>query len=222
MYVRKINLRFFKISGKYANVLFRLDLHDFAKLLIDLGYSITASLPPRTFKGIVGGKISIAHKLPGFLVEVNTESHIIGISSPQPELALQEFKLIEDSLKEKLFLELKPHYYEVLVEAEIEGKYSPIDTIRKIGSKINIINKLNESIGLDINLYSIKISKPQGTPDATEWYDLEIYPSPIRPTKFYYIAIVYRKPTIAEITDFVNKLNTILVNTITTLENHNK
>ena len=216
-YIGKV--KFFKITGSYANVLFRIDLHDFVRLLVERGYVQKTQLPPPRFRSIVGGSGVVAVKSPDVLVDVNTDSHQIGVTSDSPDLALREFKTIEAEVKERILSGLKPGYYEASAEVLVETGKNPVKVLRDVGSNRSLTEIL-ELAGEDVSLYGIMLSR--GRPDSTDWIHVEIMPYPITPEKTYYVSVIYRKPDLEKIERFAKNMVYNIVDLIEIIERLSK
>ena len=213
----RINLKFFRIAAKYINLI-KLNLWEIAITLRGAGYELTQRLPPPKFRAIIGGVGPIAQKQ-NVIVDINTEARVIGVVSPSIEDAIREFNLIEELFKKDLMLELKPHFYEVLFEAEIYTKNNPIKILNTIGENLGITSKLSKLIkNLNLSLWGIRLCKKFGSPDDADWYEIEIIPSINRSTKAYYTSIVYRKQNRDDVIKFSKNLLDFTKKLLTELE----
>ena len=216
----KIQLKFFRISCRYSNVI-RQDLHELVGVLAKMGYELLTRLPSRGFKLRVGGSGPIARK-GDVVVDVNTDAHIIGVSSLDVESVVREFASVEDAVRSELMLDLRPLFYEVLVEAEVVSGSNPLEVISKVGDKFGLIGKLVELSGVRLGLFGVRLCESGRDPDGVEWLDVEVNPFVSRAGKAYYVSIVYRRPAREDVLTFARKVLTFINSLISGIESYSQ
>ena len=216
----KVQLKFFRISCRYSNVI-RQDLYELVEVLGKMGYEFLTKLPMRRFKFGVGGSGPIARK-GDVIVDVNTDAHIIGVSSLDVESVVREFASVEDAVRSELMLDLRPLFYEVLVEAEVVSGSNPLEVISKVGDKFGLIGRLTEMSGMRLGLFGVRLCESGRDPDGVEWLDVEVNPFVSRAGKAYYVSIVYRRPAREDVLTFARKVLTFINSLISGIESYSQ
>jgi len=184
-----------------------------------MGYEPLIRLPPRGFKLGASGSGPIARK-GDVIVDVNTAAHVIGVSSLDIESALKEFTGIEGAMRDELMLDLRPLFYEVLVEAEVVSGSNPLEVMSKVGNKFDLINKLIEKSGVKLDLFGVRLCESGRDPDGVEWLDVEVNPFVSRAGKAYYVSIVYRRPNREDVLRFAKNVPTFINSLVAGIESY--
>ena len=209
-------IKHFRIACKYNNIFSIFDLHELSSLLQKMGYIIMRPLPPPRFGARAIFKGNIARKQGKIVVDVNSKK-IIGVFSQDPQLAVNEFINIEDTFKKEVLINLKPHFYEVLVEAEFFTSQNPLNIISKVGEEVEALKELNKIMG-DTTLFGLRFRRKNQNPDSPEWLDIKILPSIIRADKAYLIQIVFRSKNRKKATSFGEKTMKYITDIVNCLE----
>ena len=211
-----MQLKYFRIAGRYLN-LFLFDPSDFLTILSKIGYTSLIKMPPKPFKGRIGLSGPIAKKS-SVIIDMDMEKCIIGLSSIDIPTVLKEFNEIEKIVKDGLLINLKPYFYEVLIESEILSEKDPIVIFKNISRKIELIGKISKKLGCDSQLFGIRICNMGSIPDSPNWLDIEVIPAIEKPHKVFRIYIVFRKQKKEEIYNFCenleHKINDLLLTLI--------
>jgi len=185
-----MEVKFFRIAVKFLSAA-RLDLYEIIEVLRDLGYNITAPIPPKGFKISIGGSGPIASK-GDVVVDVDTDRLIIGVSAREPEKCINEFLAVEKALTSRIEVMKEIHFYELLAELEVESKAEPFEFMRSISADDRIAKLLSDVLGEKLYVFGYRITKEGVLPYGSEWLDIEIVPSSARPHSAFYISMVYR------------------------------
>ena len=184
------SIRFFRIAARFLGIA-RIDLHEVAEILRSLGYTITASLPPKGFKVSIGGSGPIASKGNVF-VDVNSDRMVIGVSSPEPEECINEFVMVERAITSSIEALKEVYFYELLAEIEVKSDVKPMEFMKKVSSRNVIVEELSKALGEPLFVFGYRLAREGTSPEESEWVDIEIIPSLVRPHSSLYVAIVYR------------------------------
>jgi len=212
-------IKHFKISCRYNNVLSIFDAYELSNLLRRLGYDIVKPLPPPRYGVRVGFSGIIAQKQGRVLVDGNSDKGVIGVFSRDPLLAIREFIDIEEAIKKDIRIDLKPYFYEVLVEAEVYTDENPLKVLSNIGEKTSIIKDLSKVVK-NISLFGLRLSRKNQNPDSVEWLDIQVLPSVVRADKAYFISIVYRSKDRENVANFGEKILEYITGLINCIESH--
>jgi len=212
-----MRLKYFRIAGRYLN-LFLFDPLDFLNALSKKGYMPLAKLSSKPFKGKIGVAGPIAKKS-SIIVDINTEKGIIGLLSPDISMVLEEFNEIEKVIEEDLMINLRPYFYEVLVEIEIFSEDDPLRIFKNISRNIELIRKISDILNHDSQVFGIRICSANSVPDSPNWFDIEIIPAIEKPSKAYHVYIVFRNTDKNKIYDFCSNLEYKVKELISTLTN---
>jgi len=133
-------VKFFRIAVRFLGAT-RIDLYELVDLFRGLGYTITARLPPKSFKVSVGGSGPVAIK-GNVTIDVNTDRLIVGVSSPEPEECINEFVIMEKAVTSRFNSLKKPYFYELLTELEIESSgIEPMKFLQRLSILSGLISK---------------------------------------------------------------------------------
>ena len=213
------------MSIRYGGIL-RLSLHELADVLQRAGYRIASPLPPRPYRGEVGGAISpLAHNNV-VAVDVNTERQVVGLTAISLDHPLNKFieelEKIEKLIKEDLRLKAELMFYEVIAELRVETGKNPLETFNNIASKCAELSDVFEKVaGLtkqEVTLFNLRLRSKSYGPNDYTWLDLEVMPSVARPEIEYLITIVYRDQNIDRMRNLVTNIYEISSSIIKALE----
>jgi len=187
---REVSIRYLRLAARYLSLV-AIDLCDVIRILRELGYQIRDRLPPPGFKGRLGGSGPIAVK-GGVVVDVDTARHILGVSAPEPGLLISEFNILEEALSGRLRGYTKPYFYEILAEFEVTVEGVDFYSLMSRAGEPVPIAVISEALGEDACLLGFKVGKRGARPEGTEWMEVEVVPSPLKPDDVLYISIIYR------------------------------
>ncbi len=184
------SIKFFRIAARFLGVV-RIDLHEVARILRSLGYTITSPLPPRGFKLSISGSGPIASK-GNVVVDINSDKMVIGVSSPELNECIKEFILIEKAITSNIEALREVYFYELLAEIEIKSDVEPLEFLKRVSSRNIIVEELSKAFGEPLFIFGYRLTREGASPEESEWVDIEVLPSLIRPHSSIYVAIVYR------------------------------
>jgi len=184
----EVTTKYFRASSRYANVTRVFDLHEILELLFSMGYEPLGGVPPRMFGYRAGGSGQIARKR-GIVVDVNTDSRIIGVSGLDIAQTINEFKAIEDGIREQLMVDLKNYFYEILAEFEVFSGNNPLEAFSNLGKGLEEISCAPDT---ELSLYGVKLCWKGKIPDSPEWTEIRIEPLSSKADKIYYVSVIYR------------------------------
>lgn len=184
------SIRSFRIAARFLGIA-RIDLHEVAEILRGLGYTITAPLPPRGFKVSIGGSGPIALK-GNVVVDVNSDSMIIGVSAPEPEECISEFIAIEKAITSRIEALKEVYFYELLAEIEVRSDVKPMELMKRVSNRNALVEELSKVLEEPLFVFGYRLAREGTSPEENEWVDIEVIPSSARPRSSLYIAIVYR------------------------------
>ncbi len=186
----EVTTKYFRASGRYANVTRVFDLHEILELLLDMGYEPLGGVPPRVFGYRAGGSGQIARK-GGVVVDINTDGRIIGVSGLDRTQTMNEFKAIEDGIREQLMVDLKNYFYEILAEFEVFSGNNPLEAFSNLGNTIEGLD-IGCTPDTELSLYGVKYCWKGKVPDSPEWTEIRIEPLSSKADKIYYVSVIYR------------------------------
>ncbi len=202
-------IKFFRIAVRFLGAT-RIDLYELVDLFRGLGYTITARLPPKSFRVSVGGSGPVAIKR-NVTIDVNTDRLIVGVSSPEPEECINEFVIMEKAVTSRFNSLRKPYFYEMLTELEIESSgIEPMKFLQRLSRENAIVKKLSSALGEPLFIFGYRLAKKNSSPEDADWVDIEIIPYLIRPHSSIYISIVYRSSERERVLEKGKKLNAII------------
>ncbi len=191
----------------------RLDLHDLLDILRSLGYRVTTTIPPKTFRFSVGGRGPIAQK-GETIIDVDTDRLVVGVTSTNPKIAFEELSIIEKALDNYSEI-LKDRFYEILTELEIKsGEVDMMELMRQFSINNHpLLKKFSETFNEQLYIYGYRFAKQGASPEELEWIDIEVIPLPRKPHTTLYIAMTFRtkdKKRLLEITEKIQQLPSVL------------
>ncbi|RLI81830.1 hypothetical protein DRP04_05230 [Archaeoglobales archaeon] len=186
-----IATKYFRASSRYANVTRVFDLHEILELLFGMGYEPLGGIPPRVFGYRAGASGQIARK-GGVVVDINTDSRIIGVFGLDIAQTMSEFKAIEDGIRKQLMIDLKNYFYEILAEFEVFSGNNPIEAFSNLGDTIEGLEEISCAPDTELSLYGVKLCWKGKIPDSPEWAEVRIEPLSSKADKTYYVSVIYR------------------------------
>ena len=187
----EVTTKYFRASSRYANVTRVFDLHEILEFLLSMGYEPLGSIPPRVFGYRAGVSGQIARKR-GIVVDVNTDSRIIGVSGLDIVQTMNEFKAIEDGIRKQLMINLKNYFYEILAEFEVFSGNNPLEAFSNLSSTIKGLEEISCAPDTELSLYGVKLCWKGKTPDSPKWTEIRIEPLSSKADKIYYVSIIHR------------------------------
>ena len=184
------SLRFFRIAVRFLSVA-RMDLYEVAEALESLGYAIVAPLPPKRFRVSIGGSGPIASK-GSVVVDVNSDTMVVGVSAPSPEECVREFIAVERAIRSRIEALRETHFYELLAEIEARIGTDPTELMERALRGSPIVEELSRALGEPLTVFGIRLARAGASPEDSEWIDIEVVPSLARPRTSLSVAIVYR------------------------------
>jgi len=100
--------------------------------------------------------------------------------------------MIEKAITSRIEALKEVYFYELLAELEIKGDVKPIEFMKKVSSSNAIVKELSKALGEPLFVFGYRLAREGTSPEESEWVDIEVIPSLVRPHSSLYIAIVYR------------------------------
>ncbi len=119
-------------------------------------------------------------------------------------------------------LDLRPLFYEVLVEAEVVSGSNPLKVMSKVGNKFGLMSRLVEMSGVRLDLFGVRLCESGRGPDGVEWLDVEVNPFVSRAGKAYYVSIVFRRPSGEDVLMFARRVLTFINSLISGIESYSQ
>ncbi len=172
-----------RISTRYNNVLFPLDIRQFAFELTKNGYAIV--VPPLPEQITIQSSIIMSAKFNPFakkgntVIDIDTSHQHIGIKDVDTKIVAERYKELNDILK-KIPIggrSFKPWFTEYQISFKIRVKENAWKLVSKKFEVVNMNNVLKELIGNDIGVTQIKVAWPPTRPDTPNYFEFILTPT---------------------------------------------
>lgn len=172
-----------RISTRYNNVLFPLDIRQFASELTKSGYAIVApSLPeqsPVQSNSFIGARFNPYAKKGNTVIDIDTSHQHIGIKDSDIKIVAERHKELNDILKKipiggKSF---RPWFTEFQISFKIKVKENAWKLVSKKFEVGSMNNVLKEFVGNDIGITQIKVAWPITRPDTSNYFEFILTPT---------------------------------------------
>jgi len=210
---KNLSIRF---SIRINYVLFPFEILELIDILRKSGYTPTplppAIPPPRGMRlGMTG---TIARK-GDVIIDINDERGILTVTAPSSTLAVDEFNEILQLIRINLNVDLDEmaSFYELIGHVEADTDQRAIENIGLLVKGNKKVEEFASILGNDISLFTLRLAPTGQVPNQTEWFDITIEPSVVKPST-YNIQAVYRshdKSKVQKFTeDFISKISKII------------
>lgn len=172
-----------RISTRYNNVLFPLDLRQLAPELVKIGYVIVVPpLPEQTpiqSSSFMGGTFNPYARKGNTVIDIDTSHQHIGIKDVDTKMVIERHKELNDLLKKipiggKSF---RPWFTEFQISFKIKVKENAWKLVSKKFEVGSMNNVLKEFVGNDIGITQIKVAWPITRPDTSNYFEFILTPT---------------------------------------------
>lgn len=203
---KKLNIRF---SIRFNFLLFPFDVAELVEQLAKAGYKPTMPPPPRIRgKGIrIGATGKIARK-EDVEIDIDDQRGIIGAASSFPALAIESLNEVLQLIKANIDIDLDEMeaFYELIGHFDVETNENPLEKIEQISGRSEFVKQFNEILNEDVSDYTLRLVPRGRAPIQTEWFDITIEPSVIKPSSTYAVAVIYRSEDKSKVEKFTRGL----------------
>ncbi len=210
-----ILLKYSRIGAKYLSFAY-INLYDVLAILRELGYKTSEKIPPPIFRRGLGGSGPIATK-GDVIVDVDTNRHVLGVSTQDLELLISEFSIIEEALSSRLRGYSRPQFYEAMIEFEVSVESVNFFSLINKMSNLPLVTAVSKTLGVDAGLIGLRIGLKDARPEDDEWMDIEIMPSMLKTDNILYVSVLLRSREKEKVYETIRKvapLSSMLINSL--------
>jgi len=83
---------------------------------------------------------------------------------------------------------------------------------------IELIKRFNEILGVPVSNFILTLIPSEALPTDRSWFDIRIEPRLTKPTREYFIHVVFRDKNMKKVLDFSKEVNSTIIKLLSTLE----
>lgn len=205
----KLSLSGVRLSIRFQNVVFPVDLRTLIGVLQGVGYQPLAQLPPvgLAMLGTVGASGPIAAR-GTTVVDLNSEREFIGVQDPVVETAVGGFsELVSLLSRTDLFgTELKPWFVELQAQFSLFAGTATKSRISKTLSNRRFAPAWSKVLGAPVADYQVRVSPRDVSVDSPDFFDVIIEPSLQQTPNGFKIVIIFRHTNSDRVVKFAQAL----------------
>jgi hypothetical protein len=157
------------------------------------------------------------------VMEMSTPT--LGLNAENGQTLVEEFDLIEETLRKNLSFDSPQHasFYEVLASALVWTKQDALQVLRRLGSVQDITSRFAERTGMGpASNVAMRFVPAKGEMHSADWWDVHIEPSFRSPHQCYRVTVVYRHPERSEVIQVAENIVKVIEHSIESLEASNE
>lgn len=211
-----------RISTRFNNVLFPLDLRYLSQELVKNGYVLLSPPLPEQTPGqnaMIGGSFSPYARKGNSVVDIDTTHQHLGIKDINTPITYERFREL-DNIAKGVYLggkSLKIWFTEYQSSFKIKIKENTWKLIDKKFRSQGIAELLNDFLGAEVGVSQIKFSWPKERPDITNYFELLITPTLVDDHLLDF-TIIFRYSNAKTFAEQVSKIDSYSENIISWLE----
>ena len=202
---KKVVAKNLRLSARFGNVVFPIDMTEFAKTLMNSGYTLATQIPPPDPVSITrlayAGPIARKGSL---FVDANSEKQFIGVSDADLSNLIKGFEEVLRFVTDKdkvggplvpWFLEFQGHY------EYVSGK-SPLKMLKELSMGVKFLSSWNATLKKETSFIGFKVAPASQGPDSSEFFEVVVEPSPGRSDSSFEVIVIMRSANSKAVRDF--------------------
>lgn len=194
-----------RLSARFNNVVFPIDMTEFAKALMNSGYTLAAQIPLPEPTAITRLAYAGPMARKGTLVvDANSEKQFIGVSDMNLSNLIVGFdevlRLVGD--KKKIGGPLVPWFLEFQGHFEYFPEGSPLDLLKALSKSCGFLESWNRILKKEVALFGFKVAPASSVPDSAEFLEVVVEPSPGKSISSFEVIVILRSPDSQAVRDF--------------------
>jgi len=206
-------------SVTYQSLFLPFESAGLLEVLPTAGYVLTDKIPPMPIRARIRLSGTIARK-GEIALRINSDRRFVAVDAPNPELAVSEFEALEELLQDRfdLMSEDLAHFYELICEFTYRSESNPIVEIENRFEDSEVFSQFSEILGERTTNFGVRLVRAGAEPGATNWYHIHIEPQISAPSSRYFVDVVYRHESRAQVLEFAKSLSDLVTRLIRVLE----
>jgi hypothetical protein len=215
-------LDIFRIAFRLQTLFFPADLYELVQILAQRGYAIQAQLgPPRpTPISLTGGVLNPMAAKDDFLLDVNTDRGLIGVTGPNPANLVSAIEEVIEIFRGHYAIQNKDYmFFEFTGQIRRSTGINPITSMTKISEGVQYIEKCNKVFGTQFGLRSVRLA-PKGVPaESSNYFDLTIEPLLSASERIMVVSVIIRYTEFETLKQKLSSIGAQMQQAITELQN---
>lgn len=206
-----------KYAVKLDNVILPLDQVMFYKSLITSGFAGVRT-GQTTPDGLIVTETGDIARKGNAIVRLNESRMVIGVDGTKKQEVLDVFKEVSAILS-KSDVELDKHakFFELLAEYFVESDKNPALSIQNFVSPLEL-EQFDKVMENKCTLFNVRIVPKDVAIDSAEYYEINVEPRIPRPSKAYFVNVVYRSKDSKKTEKFTSLLDAKIESIIKAIE----
>lgn len=207
------------LSVTYQSLFLPFESAALLEVLPTVGYVLTDEIPPMPIRAKISVSGTIAKK-GDIALRVNSDRRFIAVDAPNTELAVREFEALEQLLQDRFELvsEDIAQFYELGSELTYRSESNPLMTTENRFKDSPVFSEFSKILGEPTTNFGVRLVRAGAEPGATNWYHIHIEPQVSAPSSRYFVDVVYRHESRAQVLEFAKSLSDVVSRLIHALE----
>lgn len=204
------------------SLFFPLTIPDSIISLSKRGYAV-GPFPPRTImygnRSYVGGKIA---EKTNVIVDIDDIRKIVGCEGTNVSSVLSTFNELLEMLNTDFSLPVNEiDFVELNSDFIVSSDGNPIQKLKVLYNDAKIMSSFEKIIGVPIGNYIVSLIHKDTVTTDKNWLNIRIEPRLTKPTKEYYVNVVFRDVKPSKVLEFTNSLESVIVKLLSEIESEN-
>ena len=209
----------YRISLVLRSVFFPLTFPDYIDSFSKKGFSL-GPFPPRTLisgnRAYLSGRIATKGKT---FVDIDSDRKIVACEGKNLEELISTFSEVMDIVSEDYSVPPDEiDYFEFNADVVVKSQNNPIQRLKMVYRDIELIKRFNEILGVPVSNFILTLIPSEALPTDRSWFDIRIEPRLTKPTREYFIHVVFRDKNMKKVLDFSKEVNSTIIKLLSTLE----
>ncbi len=214
-----ILFRQLSLAVRFRSILFPFDTVQFLRALEHNGFVVLSQIGEIPFGARLDVGGVVARKGP-VSVAIDLEKQILGVHTPNPQVAADEFSLVEGLLAQEFDLDITQiaAFYEFLATCDVKANKNPMKQLQAHLGSDPFLQKISAVLGKDTIPFGLRLVPRDAEPNSPEWFEFRIEPKISLPSKEYNVIVVHRSAKRETIISFAKTFNSTLSNLVSVME----
>jgi len=209
----------YRLALVFKSMFFPMVFPDCVDSLSNRGFSVKP-FPPKT--AFVGNRAYVSGRVAerdDTIVELNSERHILaceGLNLTDVVSIMNE--LIDITQKDFLVSMNDVDYLELNANLVVTSDKKAVNRLRELYADTKVMKQFSDILKTAVGSFSITLAPKEVLPTDRKWFDIRIEPRITKPTKEYFVHLVFRNRDIKDVLDFSNSMESTIRRLLSVVE----